>query len=414
MNQTISKSNRRANEQKFQWFILRTALIFLIVGFLLSCSIKKAGKKVEMIKIIPKPFITENQEGFFAINGQTKIIIDQTNPEMIWLADYFNQIISYASNFQLKVVSEGEGSGEIKFNLTNPSADLEEEGYHLSVKSRSIEIKAKTPAGLFYGLQSLRQSFPVQLEDSTSQNQAWHIPCVEIKDKPRFPWRGEMLDVSRHFLPLDLIHKNIDYMARYKMNTFHWHLTDDQGWRLEIKNYPKLTEIGAWRVDRNEEPWWGRDPAQPGELPPMADIIVRKRSEISSNMPRRDLLRSSRKLTCPDIPRQPLPPIRKYPVMEGPTVATGGVASGNTYCPGKEVTFEFIDNMLEEVFEMFPGEFFHVGGDECHKDAWKVCPDCQQRMVDEGLKDEHELRELFYTTCGKISERTGKEINWLG
>ena len=333
---------------------------------------------------------------------------------MIWLADYFNQIISYASNFQLKVVSEGEGSGEIKFNLTNPSADFEEEGYHLSVKSRSIEITAKTPAGLFYGLQSLRQLFPVQLEDSTSQNQAWQIPCVEIQDKPRFPWRGEMLDVSRHFLSLDLIRKNIDYMARYKMNTFHWHLTDDQGWRLEIKKYPKLTEIGAWRVDRNEEPWWGRDPAKPGELATYGGYYSQE--EI------RDIVKYARERFITIVPEIDMPghsqaAIAAYPEIScdgGPYfVATGGVASGNTYCPGKEVTFEFIDNVLEEVFELFPGAYFHVGGDECNKDAWKNCPDCQQRMVDEGLKDEHELQSYFIQRVEKLVNARGKKlIGW--
>jgi len=393
---------------------IRKIIFLLILVPFISCSTKTAGKKSEMTHIIPKPEMVKSTEGYFLLTNQTKIVVDKTKPDLFWLASYFNQILSLASDFQIYIIGESQGAGEIIFDLKKSSGEMGEEGYHLTVKSQKIQISAETSAGLFYGLQSLRQLFPIQLEDSTAQNEEWQIPCVEIKDKPRFRWRGEMLDVSRHFLPLDLVSKNIDYMARYKMNVFHWHLTDDQGWRLEIKKYPGLTNVGAWRVDRNDEAWWGRAPAQPDEKATYGGYYTQ--DEI------REIVKYAQERHITIVPEIDMPGhsqaiIASYPEIScdgGPyAVATGGVASGNTLCPGKEETFEFIDGMLEEVFELFPGSYFHIGGDECNKDAWKVCPDCQTRKADEGLKDEHELQSYFIRRVEKLVNVRGKKlIGW--
>jgi hexosaminidase len=304
----------------------------------------------------------------------------------------------------------------VVFSLNGEKELVGDEGYSLSVTPLYINLSAATPAGVFYGMQTLRQLFPTQLEDTTFMAGKWILPCVEITDKPRFVWRGDLLDVSRHFLPLEFIRTNLDYLARYKMNTFHWHLTDDQGWRIEIKKYPELTEIGAWRVDHDNkgEPWMNREPQQPGEEATYGGYYTQ--DEI------RGVIQYADERFITIVPEIDMPGHSRSTIASLPsiscdggtyTVATGGIASENTLCPGKEATFEFIENMLDEVLTLFPGEYFHVGGDECNKSSWKECPDCQARIRSEGLKDEDELQSYFIERVEKIVNNHGKKmIGW--
>lgn len=233
-------------------------LFFLMTGFI-SC---KMNTRIAEIRIIPQPLSVEPAKRTFDISADTRWILASNNPNLQRGIEIILEQFQTTTQFPLKLeidVNAGNVKNALVFNLNGDKEKLGNEGYTLSVTPRQVSLSAATPAGVFYGLQTLRQLFPPELEDKTFKAKGWSLPCVEITDKPRFVWRGDMLDVSRHFLPLNFIKKNIDYLARYKMNTFHWHLTDDQGWRIETKKYPKLTEIGAWRVDHSNEPWWGRD-----------------------------------------------------------------------------------------------------------------------------------------------------------
>ncbi len=389
----------------------------LLVFLMLFTSCNSKDKKTAEIKIIPKPMMMEEGEGFFRINGKTGFVLTDSSRSLLKGAEIFSQIISKSSTFNLQPEFRSNKIPEkhaIIISLNPQEEKYGSEGYSLKVTSDRISIEAEKPAGAFYALQTLRQLFPPELEDSIYNARSWYIPAVEIFDKPVFGWRGDMLDVSRHFLPLEVIKKNIDCLATYKMNVFHWHLTDDQGWRVEIKKYPNLTKIGAWRVDYNELPWWGRPAQKPGDKVTYGGFYTQQ--EIS------DLVKyaADRFITIVpeiDMPGHSQATIASYPEVSCDgrpyKVATGGVASDNTLCPGKEITFEFIEGVLDEVLALFPGEYFHIGGDECNKSQWKKCPDCQRRIKEEGLKNEHELQSYFITRVEKIVNKHGKIlIGW--
>ena len=298
----------------------------------------------------------------------------------------------------------------VALSLDGEESQLGSEGYHLVVDPDAVRLSAATPVGLFYGAQTLRQLVREPLEPGGA---TW-LPCVEIIDRPRFPWRGQLLDVSRHFLPIDVVRTNIDRLAELKMNVFHWHLTEDQGWRIETSSWPNLTSVGAWRVDRNHEPWWGRAEAQPGEEATYGGFYTK--DEI------RDLVgyAADRGITIVpevDVPGHSRAIIAAYPELSCDgvqrAVATGGIMDTNTLCPGKDVTFTFLEEMLAEVTQLFPSEYFHIGGDECNKRAWSECPDCAARMQAEDLADTHELQSWFIKRCEDILARNGKRlIGW--
>jgi hexosaminidase len=241
------------------------------------------------------------------------------------------------------------------------------------------------------------------------------VPCVRIEDKPRLPWRGMLLDVSRHFFPKEFVKSFIDGLAMHKMNTFHWHLVDDQGWRLEIKKFPRLTEIGAWRVDRENLNWNERPAQQPGEKATYGGFYTQ--DDV------REILAyaASRHVTVvPEIemPGHCLSALAAYPELSctgGPfTVPPGGVwPNKDVYCPGNEKTFKFLEDVLTEVVALFPGDYIHIGGDEVDKSTWKTCPKCQARMKAEGLRTEEELQSWFIRRIERFLNSKGKKlIGW--
>ncbi|MCL4146620.1 UNVERIFIED_CONTAM: hypothetical protein GTU68_042627 [Idotea baltica] len=239
-------------------------------------------------------------------------------------------------------------------------------------------------------------------------------PFCEIEDRPRFPWRGQLLDVSRHFLPLEFVRANIDYLAELKMNVFHWHLTDDQGWRLEVDEYPELTKTGAWRVDRNGEPWWGRAEARAGEAATYGGFYTH--AEIAETL-EYARLRGVTIVPEVDMPGHCRAAIAAYPEISCDgvqrAVATGGIMSENTLCPGKERTFEFAAAVLNSVMDQFPSQYIHIGGDECNKHAWRECADCAQRMSAEGLANVEELQSYFIRRLeSMINARGRKLLGW--
>ena len=299
-------------------------------------------------------------------------------------------------------------------------SEMEDEAYALDVTAEAIEIRAAGGAGFFYALQSLKQLLPTSFYSGALQpNVVWGIPVVSVQDKPAFPWRGYMLDVSRHFFDKEQVKDVLDFMAESKLNRFHWHLADDQGWRLEIKGYPKLTEIGAWRVDHNTTDetisnWWGRPVQKPGEKATYGGFYTQEDvKEIIAYAKERFI----EVIPEIDMPGHAQATIAAYPeigcVNAAPYVATGGVAKNNTYNPGKEETFEFAEKMLNEVMGLFPFEYVHIGGDECNKSQWLVDPHAQQRIKDEGLKDVYELQSYFIKRIEKIINARGRTmIGW--
>lgn len=369
------------------------------------------------INIIPKPQSLELRDGTFTIDGNTKIIVTSDNDMVKKIAVDFGNKLDRAkhSNIQILVGDCSEISGsKICFNISKDQ-QYGAEGYSLDISQQGIDISASQPAGLFYAIQTIYQLLPYQIFAPDAIGSVdLTMPCLYIYDKPRFSWRGNMLDASRHFISVDYIKQNLDYLASLKMNKFHWHLTDDQGWRIEIDEYPKLTDIGAWRVNRNNEMWHDRQEQQPDENPTyggyytkdeIREIIQYAKDRFIEIIPEIDMPGHSRaaiaaypEISCDGIQRH---------------VATGGIMSENTYCPGKEVTFEFTEKMLGEVMELFPSKYMHIGGDECNKSAWKVCDDCQKRISDNNLKDEDELQSYFIKRVEKIVNAQGKLlIGW--
>jgi hexosaminidase len=417
----MKKPNEYKLRVKMGYFVV---LFFMIAGSI-SCTNTKSGlshSKVNVvaeIRLIPQPLTKEITKGTFDIVPTTRWILASDNAAAQRGIEIVLEEFQKATRFPLKLekdLTAGKVKNALVFNLNGDKEKLGKEGYTLSVTPGNVSISAATPAGVFYGLQTLRQLFPPELEDNSFKANGWSLPCVEITDKPRFVWRGDMLDVSRHFLPFEFMKKNIDYLARYKMNTFHWHLTDDQGWRIESKKYPRLTEIGAWRVDHNDQLWWVRQPQKPGEKATYGGYYTQ--DEI------REVVKYAAERFITVVPEIDMPGHSRATIASIPeifcdgsggpfTVGTGGVRSGNTLCPGKEETFKFIETLLTEVLPLFPGDYFDIGGDEANKSSWMKCPRCQARIKSEGLKDEHELQSYFIGRVEKIVNSHGKKlIGW--
>lgn len=281
------------------------------------------------------------------------------------------------------------------------------ESYNLKIAPQGIDISGSDYAGLFYGLQTL-----VQILETTKINNSPAVASVLIEDRPRFRWRGMLLDVARHMFPADFIKRYIDIIAAHKMNVFHWHLTEDQGWRMPIKKYPKLKDIAAWRKETLVGHY--RDKPHQFDGKPYGGFYTEE--EI------KDIIdyASDRSVTIvPEIemPGHATAALSAYPQLS----CTGGPHEAETvwgvhkevFCAGNEETFDFLENVLEEVAQIFPGPYIHIGGDECPKTRWAECEKCQARIADEGLKDEHELQSYFIKRIEKILEKFDKRlIGW--
>ena len=388
-------------------FIFATAS--LILGFS-SCSHKNIPNHA--LALIPEPQEMTVGTDHFKLTRRAAITLDASNPQLIGIARYFNNKVAPATGFQVPV----EKHGNIEFKLTD-SADLGTEGYRLQVKHGDIVITANQPAGIFYGVQTLLQMLPPEIKSNREQKDIdWTIPCADITDKPQFAWRGLMLDVSRHWFTKEEVKKYIDELAEYKMNVFHWHLTDDQGWRLEIKSLPRLTEVGAWRAPRVGQ-WWQREPQQPGEEASYGGFYTQEDvKEVLAYAAERYV----RVIPEIDVPGHSLAALVAYPdlaCMKAPAaVGVGNKFYGedeNTLCVGKDITFEFMDKVLTEVAALFPDEYVHIGGDECFKGFWHKCPRCQARMKAENLKNENELQSYFIHRMESILKEKGKKlIGW--
>ncbi len=363
--------------------------------------------------IIPAPVKAEARAGQFQLTAASRIVADRGfKTEARWLAARLRP----ATGFALKTGSATSkiSAGDIVLTASEAGAALGPEGYELSVTPSNVIVRAATSAGIFYGAQSLRQLLPPEIFSAQPAPEvAWTIPCVEISDVPRFAWRGFMLDVSRHFFTKPEVEQVLDLMALYKLNTFHWHLVDDQGWRIEIKKYPKLTEIGAWRdgvgfgFASNSATAYDQN-GRYGGFYTQRDI-----REVVAYAAARHIT------VVPEIemPGHSSAALKAYPQFACASAQismpeNGGVFHG-VYCAGNDATFVFLDNILSEVAKLFPGKYIHIGGDEVDKSNWKKCDDCQLRIKNEHLKDERGLQAYFIRRIEKIVNAHGKNlIGW--
>ncbi len=388
--------------------------LILIVFLFTTCNQKS---KVQEIEIIPQPVHLVKDAGSFRFDKNTKIYINKEDEILRKTAGFLQESIYRATGIKpgIEVVNDfKEKSNYVAFELLADSS-FKKEGYKLLVDKDKILVQAGDFAGLFYGLQTIFQLFPSEFFAQNKLKLPVEIPSVHIKDYPRFQYRGMHLDVSRHFFPKEFIKKYIDLIAFHKMNTFHWHLVDDQGWRIEIKKYPKLTETGAWRVDRNNVSWREREPAKLGEKATYGGFYTQDDiREIVQYAKDRNIT------VIPEIemPAHVLSAIASYPELsctsDSISVPTGGIYPVNAlYCAGKESTFEFLENVLSEVMELFPSKYIHIGGDEANKEPWEKCSYCQKRIKTEGLKNTEELQSYFIRRIEKFLNSKGRElIGW--
>ncbi len=396
------------------------SICFLLSIVLCTCTQKTIIKKEEaksMISIIPQPTKTKQLEGSFKFDKQVGIVILDKSLQINadYLAEWIEQSVGYRPNIQLHKENLTE-PGNIILMLDSRNKSKNDEAYQLKINTGQIEIKAKNDTGIFYGIQTLRQLLPIEYQTKSDRAESsWDIPCLLIEDSPRYGWRGMMLDVSRHFFPKEFIKNFIDYLAMYKLNTFHWHLVDDQGWRIEIKKYPKLTEIGAWRVDRENLHWNSRPAQKPGEEATYGGYYTQE--EIKEIV----AYAKSRHITIvPEIemPAHVVSALSSYPQYScngGPfTVLPGGYwPISDIYCAGNDSTFLFLQDILSEVMEVFPSEYIHIGGDEATKTVWEKCPKCQARIKAENLADEHELQSYFIKRMESFINSNGRKlIGW--
>ncbi|WP_372653381.1 beta-N-acetylhexosaminidase, partial [Draconibacterium sp.] len=359
--------------------------------------------------IVPKPVSVVKKEGVFKITYNTKVLFNASNETEKEFSDLAKDLLKSATgNTPEFVATTAPKEGNILIQLNNPlDTKIGNEGYTLSIQNDRVFLNANTTAGLFYGMHSIWQLL--------TANDGTTLPCMEITDYPRFGWRGLHLDVSRHFMPVEFIYKYIDYIALHKMNVFHWHLVDDQGWRIEIKKYPKLTEVGAWRADREDLDWSSRkEPVKESE-PKYGGFYSQE--EVIAIV---EYARKKHVTVIPEIemPAHVMSALAAYPEFsctgEYKPVPPGGVwPITHIFCAGKEETFNFLEDVLTEVMGLFPSTYIHIGGDEATKTEWEKCELCQKRMTDEGLKDEHELQAYFIKRIEKFLNKNGRQlIGW--
>ena len=372
-----------------------------IISCLLFISFWLAGcqqrKEVE-VQIIPQPQSSELSSGTYGLPRQAVFSTNLPEEDKKEFTEYLQ-----ASPFALQPEAEGTQKSVVSFTIIAPVSDQESmESYQLSVTGKGISVVAPSAAGLFYGFQSLLQLAEQEADGTFS------FPLIEIKDSPRFSYRGLHLDVSRHFRTKEFLKKQLDAMARYKLNRFHWHLTDGAGWRLEIKRYPELTEQAAYRPYPNWKAWWKGGRKYCTKDAPGADGGYYTQEDA------REIVEYARQRHITVIPEIEMPGHSEEVLAVFPHLSCSGKPYVNSeVCIGNEDTFTFLQNVLLEVMEIFPSEYIHIGGDEANMDSWKKCPLCQKRMKQEGLADVKELQSYLIHRIEKfLNEHDRQLLGW--
>ena len=363
-----------------------------LAGMFLALTLASCGQQpVEELSIIPVPLKAELQGGAFQVNEKTQLWIEAPEADKQQLQEYLA-----ASPLKLAVAAEAPSADAIVLKQVAELPGVNsEEGYVLTSTKKGVEVQAKTGAGLFYGVQTL-------LQMAAEGNK---VAFGTITDEPRFEYRGMMLDVSRHFFGLDFVKKQIDAMAYYKLNRLHIHLTDAAGWRIEIKKYPRLTNFAAWRSGKNWKEWWNGDRKymEEGEEGAEGGYFTQDQC--------REIVEYAKKHYITVIPEIEMPSHSEEVLTAYPELSCTHVPYKQAdFCVGNEKTFEFLENVLLEVMEIFPSEYIHVGGDEASKQSWKTCPLCQARMKKEGLKDVDELQSYLIERMEKFLNKHGRNL----
>jgi hexosaminidase len=396
----------------------------LLASLLLVCSFTHLH--AQNISIIPEPVQLQKKTGAFVLANNTSVAVPKGNAEVTKVAKYFADKVKASSGIDLAITEASTAAIQLQLNATTDKL-LGKEGYLLDVSENQVMIRANTAAGLFYGIQSLIQLFPKQIESTSVVNDVkWTAPAVSITDYPRFAYRGIMLDVSRHFYPKEYVKEYIDQIARYKINRFHWHLTDDNGWRLEIKSLPKLTEVGAWRVPRTGT--FGDHAApKPGEKQTYGGFYTQADAKEIIQFAKDRYIEI---LPEVDVPGHSMAALAAYPdlsvtkdtsvkVNPGSSFATWHgngkftMHIDNTLNPIDENVYKFLDKVFSEIAALFPYEYIHIGGDECYKGFWERDPGVQAFMKKNNIKDGVELQSYFTKRVTKmIMDKKKKVIGW--
>lgn len=350
------------------------------------------------VNIIPIPVKTQTLKGEFVL--PRKVVIAYQTTEGKNIAQYMADKLKASTGYEV-ILSEKKGN--ITIQIT-PSMKMAEEGYHLNVTAKGVTIKAKTAKGAFYGMQSFMQLLPAKIESPTKVDGVkWVAQCCNIEDAPRFGYRGFHLDPCRHFITVENVKKQLDLMSMFKVNTMHFHLTEDQGWRIEIKKYPKLTTIGSIRTEGDGSSYGGFYTQE--QIKEIVDYAAKRYITVIPEI---------------DLPGHMMAAISAYPNLsckgEKWSLRTVWGVEDIVMCAGKEDMFNFLGDIFDEIVPLFPGKYFHIGGDECPKTSWKNCPTCQKRIKDEGLQtdgkhtEEDRLQSYVIKRVEKMLEQRGRKI----
>ena len=387
-------------------------LVLLFIAAL-SASPMVTTATSRVVSIIPRPVQIEIRDGSYRLTPAASIVAGK---EVSFEGHQLSAMLWPATGFALQVVEKARaGIPVIELKLDPALEKLGEEGYRLSVTPQKVSIRASRPAGIFYACQSLRQLLPPEIfRAARVANVEWTIPCVRIEDYPRFRWRGATLDSARHFMPKEFVRKFIDLLALQKMNTMQWHLTDDQGWRIEIRKYPRLTEIGAWR----KETLVGR---LPDDRTAPLEFDGKPHGGYYSQDDIREIVEYARARHVNVVPEIEMPGHAQAARAAYPELGYSGKSLevltkwgvSEEIFSASEKTITFLQDVLTEVMELFPSKFIHTGGDEAVKTQWKASEEAQARIKELGLKNEEELQGYFTRRMDEFLTSKGRRlIGW--
>jgi hexosaminidase len=392
--------------------LLQRAAIAILT--LITSQFADAQEQTNRYPLIPYPVSLQPASGQFVITAQTALVFDAafTNE-----AEQLQMMAEHALGSRLQPTGSSTITIKLDKTITKP------EGYHLTITPQKITLAAKEPAGVFRAIETIRQLLPASIEGQHAPLTSLAVPAVDIKDYPAYAWRGMHLDVSRHFFSIAYLKKFIDVMALYKMNKLHLHLTDDQGWRIEIKKYPLLTEQGAWRTFNNQDTICMKAAVDNPDMAIDTQHIIQRdgKTLYGGFYSQKDMKRLVKYALNKhidivpeiDMPGHMMAAINNYPFLS----CTGGSQWGPLFttpiCPCKETTFEFAENVFSEIMDIFPSEYIHLGADEVEKSSWAQSDDCKQLMAHEGLKDVNELQSYFVKRMEKFFNSKGRKlIGW--
>ena len=389
--------------------------LLLLSLLMITPSCQKPKEVTNEYNIVPQPNQLVPKEGRFELSNKVRLVVPSDAPEVKKVADGFAEQLKQTAGISLKEAESVDGKPAISFVLQE---GMPKEGYKLSVTPTLITVTASQPNGFFYGVQTIYQLLPPAVYGKELKKKAdWSVPAVEIEDAPRFVHRGLMLDVCRHYAPIEYIYKFIDLLAMNKMNVFHWHLTDDQGWRIEVKKYPLLTQEGSWRdfdeydkrcvelsqQDYNYEidPRFVRNGSQYGghytqeEMKGLVSYALERGIDIVPEI---------------DMPGHFSAAIKVYPELSCTGEAGWGEEFSYPICPSRPENYQFVQSIIDEMVEIFPSEYFHIGADEVEKDNWEQCEVCQRLMQQEGYQKVDELQNRFVKIMTNYVKGKGKKV----